>query len=83
MAAKARLAREGSAVWLNAVFVLSHVKLDRGSVRLDRVIVVDIDQLPALLTEGRAVLTPEAVVRLANAILRDGAVMVSRSLGTD
>jgi hypothetical protein len=54
-----------------------------GPIRLGGVTVVDIDQLPSFLTEGRTALTPQAVVHLANAILRDGAVVVSRSLGTD
>jgi hypothetical protein len=83
MAIKDRLAKEGHSVWVRAVITLADVKLSRGPITLSGVTVVDIDQLPLWLTQGASTLTPESVVRLSNAILRNGAPVTARSLGTD
>jgi hypothetical protein len=80
---KRRLAKEGADPYVVGCLVLTETRLAKGRIELGSVTVVDIDDLESFITGRQSRLDAHQVAQLANAVLRDGAPVSVRSMGTD
>jgi hypothetical protein len=79
---KRRLAKEGADPYVVGCLVLTDTRLAKGRIELGPVTVVDIEDLESFITRRQTRLDLHGVARYANAILRDGAPVSVRSMGT-
>lgn len=77
---KAQLRAAGIDTWVEALVVLTHTHLPEGPIRLSHVSVVTLADLLDEILARKARLTPDEVVRAANAVLRAGAPVEVRSV---